>query len=224
MCITHTVFADTLTLVTDSSLLSANDFIDWGTLGPALTVVPNPVSASSIGGNAVTASMPTGAFERVDQGTGWNGNFLVSDHLLWTMDSPGPIALGFAVPLAAAGAGIQAEFFGAFQATLTAFNGSGILGTVSVTADSNSNADGSAPFLGVIDDTGRNITSVQYSVTSETRVNTFAIDTLKLGTQVPPVPVPEPSSLLLLSSGFVTFVLTYTLFLRRSSRSRTPDC
>jgi hypothetical protein len=157
-----------------------------------------------------------GTFERVDQGTGWNGNFPASDRLLWTMDSAGPMALSFATPLASAGAGIQAEFFGAFQATLTAFNGTSNLGSVSVTADSNSNADGSAPFLGIIDNTGRNITSIQYSVISETGVNTFAIDTLRLGSQVSPVP--EPSSLLLLTSGLISFAWIYYLFLRRRAR------
>src|SRR5262245_27124844 len=90
-------------LITDRAGVNATDSVDWGKLGPAFTLVPDPFGITSAGGNSLMVSQMAGPFERRDQGFpsgGWNGNFALGDHLLWTHGSPGfgssgPITIDF---------------------------------------------------------------------------------------------------------------------------------
>ena len=184
-------------VVTSPAGLGETDFIDWGVLGPAFTVVSNPFTISSNGGSSsATLSMPSGSFERRDQSTGgWNGNFAPGDHVLWTEGPNGPITIKFANPVAGAGARIQQDFFGDFTATLQVFDPSNtLIGAFSLAGTSNFNADNSAIFLGVRD-TAAEIGSIVYD-TSPIVPHDFAIDRLSLNLS----PVPEPSTLALLTT------------------------
>ncbi len=77
------------------------------------------------------------------------------------------------------------------------FNGATLLGSVTESGVSDSNADGSAIFIGGLDLTGANITRVTFSETAGTNLNDFAITTLYYGS------VPEPGTLVLWGTGLI---------------------
>jgi hypothetical protein len=109
--------------------------------------------------------------------------------------------ISFSNPISGAGAQIQADYFGSFTATITAYGaGSTFLESFIESGDSTSNGDGSAIFLGVLDSTA-DIYSIQYSVVSVTGNNDFAINTLSLLDTNGTPSVPEPSTMLLVASG-----------------------
>ncbi len=189
-------------VVTSRAGIAATDFIDWGVLGPSFTVVANPFSISSNGGStSATLSMPTGSFERRDQGNGWAGNFAPGDpgdHVLWTEVANGPTIIKFTNPVAGAGAQIQRDLFGPFTATLDVFDPSNtLIGAFTLPGNSNSNGDNSAIFLGVTDNSA-DIGSIVY----DTDTHDFGINQLSLNLS----PVPEPSTLALITSGLPVLV------------------
>lgn len=164
-----------LTLVTIRTDLGANDSLDWGQLGAPgyLSLIPNPFSAQSSGGLRIAGSLPTG------QGpldvlvqcppTGGNpscsvfGNFTPGDNVLFSnFGSLGPLALVFRAPVAGAGMQIEDDAASPFTATIQAFNGSTLLGTVTELGTDSTRADGSAIFIGVLS-SSTNITSIVVS-------------------------------------------------------------
>ncbi len=169
-------------VVTSRAALAGNDFIDWGGFGAELTLIPSP---STIGSNtsAITAtvSMPSGQFRRVDQSSGWIGNFAPGDHLLFTNGFNGPIDITFSQPVNGAGVQIQYSLFGPFTATINVYDASNnLIGSFSLAGNSTSNADNSAIFLGVMD-SAPTIKRIEYNTTN----NTFSIN--QLGLIDPPV-------------------------------------
>jgi hypothetical protein len=185
-------------LVISRGALGGNDFYDWGTLGPPFTVVADPFNiASNSGGVIATVNNPSGAIERRNQNTGWSGNFAPGDELLWTQDSPGPLSIGFNVPVFGVGAQIQRDTFGAFTATIRVFDPLNILiATFNLAGMSNSNGDNSAIFLGVLD-TSPSIGRIEYLVDNGTE--DFAINQLDIVNRQ----VAEPVSLLLFGTGAI---------------------
>jgi hypothetical protein len=106
----------------------------------------------------------------------------------------GPIGVVFNTPASAAGAQIQADFFGAFTATVCDQVGN----CFSEAGNSNSNGDGSAIFIGIANDPG--ITFLTFSVVDINGNNNEAIDTVFFqngGT------TPEPGTLMLLGTGLL---------------------
>ena len=167
------------TLVTDRASLGGIDFVDWSGFGPDFTTVPSGSTINSNMGLTVTVSMPSGDFERRDQGTGWGGNFAPGDPLLWTANNPGPMEIAFATPVAAAGAQIQRDSFGTFTAEIQVFDASDMMiASFSVPGDSTSDGDNSAIFLGV-QDTSATIARIEYNVDSTSA--DFAINQLDIG-------------------------------------------
>ena len=148
-----------LSLVTNRSDLGANDALDWSVLGSALSPVSSPFTISSSGGLTATGSIPSGSFERRDQGNnisnpgGWGGNFAPGDALLWTRNNPGPLQLNFSQTVRGIGAQIQQDAFGPFTAVIEAFNSGGTsLGSFTLPGSSTQTSNNSAIFIGVLSD------------------------------------------------------------------------
>jgi hypothetical protein len=203
-------WAGTVTGVTSLAALGATDSVDWGQFGPPFTLLTTPETWTSGGGltgevGITGSTVGTQNFERVDQGNGWAGNFTPGDHLLWNQGGPGQTNIDFGILFNAGlafggGLQIQADFFGAFTATVTAFDVNGnTLGSFSEAGNSNSNGDGSAIFIG-LKDTAQEISFLDFNVVDVTSGDSMAIDTLYLagGSSVP-----EPASLLLIGSGLL---------------------
>ncbi|MEO8622320.1 MAG: PEP-CTERM sorting domain-containing protein [bacterium] len=172
-------------------------FIQWGGLGPSSTAVSNPFTINTtITGLTATASQASNPFERRDQGIGWAGNFANGANLLWAGGTNGPMSFLFNNQISAFGTQIQNDYFGAFIASISAYDASNnLLGSYTVNGFSNSNADDSAVFIGISSTVG--ISRIDLGMTSG--VQDFAINDVRLDNVV--TATPEPASLLLLASG-----------------------
>jgi hypothetical protein len=198
---TASAWAGTVTGVTTLAALSSNDSVSWGQLGLAFTTVSSPASVTSANGLSMTVS-DGGTLERRDQGSGWAGNFTNFDQLLWNQDNGNPITVvDLSAPIGGAGAQIQSDVYGSFTATISAYNGSTLLGSFTENGVSTGAGDGSAIFIGLVD-TSAEITSVGFSVSDANGLNNFAIDTLYLNDSST-TSTPEPASLLLAGSALM---------------------
>lgn len=156
-----------------------------GGLDPAVGV-PNPLVLSA-GGNTLTFSKPSGLFVT---------NSFFGPDTLYTgnayQQGSGPITIDFATGVTEAGFLAIPNFSGppGFAFTLTAFNGAAVLGTFSVDTSGAFNG----VFLGVRATGGDVITRLVINHT----IPDFAIGPVTFGTAQP---VPEPATLLLLSTG-----------------------
>src|SRR5579872_1307130 len=178
------LWGDSLVVVTNSAALGANDSVAWSQLGADATTLSPAFVATSAQGKGVSVDL-TGANSLTSvvcpaTPCSWTGTgFSSGDTLIWTSDAGnggnGPLSLTFAQGVSGAGAFIQADGPGAFTAQIQAFNGANLLGSFTVTSDPN----GNATYIGVTDQTGSNITSITFSLTSCGGVCTdFAVDTV----------------------------------------------
>lgn len=181
-----TLWGDTLVAVTSPAAQGANDYLSWAQLGGDATTLSSAfVATSSSGlGTSVGLAAANSLTSVVCAATpcSWTGaGFSTGDTLLWTSDAAnggnGPLTLAFAQGVSGAGALIQADGPGPFTAKIQAFNGSTLLGSFTVSSNSN----GDATYIGVSDQTGSNITAVTFSVTSCKGLCTdFAVDTVAI--------------------------------------------
>jgi hypothetical protein len=180
--------ADTLVGVSSRSALLGTDLVDWGSTPAGQTFTS--LSTTSQDGLGVTVAQASGMIHRVDQPTGWSGNFANGDHLLWT-DAGGPLTITFASPVSAAGAQVETDGLGTFAGILHAYDSGGVdIGDFNFTGLSQPSHDNTAIFIGVRD-TAANIKSIQFDVSPED----FAINQLSLDAGAP-TPVPLPTSAL----------------------------
>ena len=186
-------WADSVAEVTSQSGLSPDSSISWSQLGADQTQVGATFSVTSNHGlsTSVTlahansvASIVCAQAPPLSSNCSWNGTgFTAGDTLLWSVNAytggNGPITLAFASGIAGAGALIQSDVPGQFTASIQAFNGSTSLGTFTEQSD----AAGDAIYLGVLDSTGANITSVVYSLSAcAANCADFALDAVDLAT------------------------------------------
>jgi centrosomal CEP192-like protein len=194
--------ADSVAVVTSLGGLSANDTIAWSQLGADatdLTANPSFTSTHSLTGS-VTLAGPHSLIAVVCPETlcSWNvagtTGFSTGDSLVWTADTGvsgnGPLTLNFTSKnVSGAGAFIQADGPAQFTANIEAFDGGTSLGSFPVVSD----GTGDATFIGVLDSTAANITSVEFSITSCTGdCSDFALDTVSLN--VPGGGTPTPTA------------------------------
>ena len=180
-----------------SSPPSGGDTIVWGQLGPSFTTVASPANWTSTGGATGTAS-DNGTLERRDEGNGWDGIFTPGDQLLWNEDNGQAIDIHFNSPISGGGAYIQDDFFGTYSGCIQALGSFGASPVFCVSGDNTGAEDGSAPFIGIVDLSGGNITDLLF--TTDNGPNATAIDTV---TFTPGTPTPEPGSLALLATGLL---------------------
>ena len=181
-----TLWGDTLVAVTSPAAQGANDSLSWAQLGGDATTLSSAfVATSSSGlGTSVGLAAANSLTSVVCAATpcSWTGaGFAAGDTLIWTSDSAnggnGPLTLTFAHGISGAGAVIQADGPGPFTAKIQAFNGSTLLGSFTVSSNSN----GDATYIGISDQTASNITAVTFSLTNCQGVCTdFALDTVAI--------------------------------------------
>jgi len=201
LSLTPDAFADNFVDVTARP--TGVDTIDWGQLGATRTQIPSPADWTSTMGATGTVS-DLGTLYRTDEGNGWMGIFKIGDHLLLNEDNHQPIDVHFNTPISLGGAKIQTEMVGPYLGCVQAL---GSFGASPVFCASGNNLDpwemDTAPFIGVQDLSGANITDLLFTVEG---ANFPAINTLSFsGGQPGDQPaVPEPASMMLLGSGFLT--------------------
>jgi len=190
-------------LVTTESGITNDGLLDWGALGGNGAVVSNPFTTpvTGVAGLTITGSQDAGVdFNRMDQNVSWSGNFAPGEELLWTTAAAGgPMDFVFNNPITGFGAQIQADFFGAFTASISAFDASNtLLGTFSVNGNSTSSSDDSAIFIGILS-TGQDISRIRLSVpTATANPEDFAINAPRIQATST---APEPVTLLLFGLG-----------------------
>jgi hypothetical protein len=196
--------------VADQGSSPTFDIIDWGdnaggNTAPFYTLT-SPLSYSSFSGNTTgfVTNTSGGDLAYLQQSyAGWNGNFDPGANLLWDENNqnnpPDGVTVTFSAPVNSVGFQIQADFFGSFTGQLEVFGSSGLLGTLILDGSSNGNADDSALFMGLLDDSGANITSIDIQTYNSFDINDFAIDDISI-TSDASTSVPEPGSIVLLAS------------------------
>jgi PEP-CTERM motif-containing protein len=202
--------------ITSASSLGANDSIGWLQLGPAGRTVAEPVPVTSSGGLAATLELQKPLTDlaqfqplaRVEQGSGWAGDFTPGAHLIQA-----PVlytTLLFEEPVSGVGAQIQSaspsftasmEVWDSYpSANRFAFSRIGLFG---VSGTNTGTQDGSAPFLGAASSTA-DIWAVRFTTSQGSGTSGYALDTLYLTTDPKAIdPAPEPSALLLIGAGAV---------------------
>lgn len=217
-----TAWADTLKLVTSPSGQGANDSLNWSQQGADGKVLAASFSGKTALGSTVTVGL-AGANSVISvvcaaSPCSWTGMGFTAGHsLLWTSDAVnggnGPVTLTFAKPVAGLGAFVQADLPGGFTAKIQVFNGATSLGSFTVPSST-----GAAIYIGVLDQTGPNITSAVLSLTScATTCTDFALDTVAVNTpvaapkvQLSPTSLTFAAQLLHTTSAAQTVTLTNT--------------
>lgn len=189
--------------ITQTSVRSGNDLLDWGQLpGPELGVLITPLAIVSNGGLNAQLTTDTGQVGKDQQGNLWNGNFAPGDNLIYTGQflPVAPVVITFGSPVF--GVGAQMGFNGGpdFTANMIIFGTMGqVLGTYTAAGFEDSTADNSAVYIGAVDSSAE-IASVEFFASNGAGPfgESFAINQISITTSSP---IPEPSSLLLLASG-----------------------
>ena len=205
LCAGKAAHADTLSLITIQGAQHSTDSLSWTQLGADATILGSSFDVKSASSLSITASLtgPNSLVSVVCAVTpcSWSGaGFNTGDSLVWTSDSVnagnGPLTLTLGNQVAGAGALIQADGPSQFTAKIQAFSGATSLGSFTEISDSG----GDAVYIGTVDQSGANITSVVFSLTScAGNCNDFAIDTVYLNTSTPtptatPTPTPAPTA------------------------------
>ena len=183
--------------LTDPANLFPTDTLAW--TDPEFTAYfPGDSVATA---NGVSATLGGASAFTVFSGSTYNADFLPTDSVLSAFDYsdgagvgavPGPIRITFGQDFAGAGAQIQSNDFGTFTATLSVYDAlNNLLGTVTVNGSNNGNGDGSAAYIGFLNDL-TNVRSIEFSGGPGVAINTVGLSA---------TPVPEPSTLVLTGLG-----------------------
>jgi hypothetical protein len=211
--------------VNSASSLGANDAIDWEQLpipvGQSGALYTGPMRVFSTDGNVATVSVGgNNIFASAIQAPGGitYANFPPGMHLIDSSHNYEGITISFRHPVYGGGAQIQAAYYGAFTATVTAFDGAHELGTYSVAGTTTTDGlNNPAPFIGLLSDSP-DITSLVFFADSVSSPDETLLGTLFLNVRVhpghghhhhldadlldPAAGVPEPSTWAMLLLGF----------------------
>ena len=179
---------------------NANDSVNWSQLGVDATSLGSSFNFTSGGGLSGTVTLAAaGSLVSVAcpvSPCSWSSTgFNADDSLIWTSDlgnsGNGPLTFAVGTSVSGVGALIQADGPSQFTAQIQVFNGATSLGTFPVT----SNANGDATYIGVKDQTGANISSAVFSLTScQGACTDFAIDTVQLNRSTVASPTPTATA------------------------------
>ncbi len=200
LALSATAFAESL--CTTVACVTPNDNITWVGFGPPETVWATPQNWTSTKNSGVIGVVGPTNFTSMQQSVSWSGNFAPGDWLIWNQDlnnftgNAGPIGVVFNTPVTAAGAQIQADFYGVFTATVCDNLGN----CFSEAGNSTPNGDGSAIFIGIREPTA-SINFLTFSVVDVNGNNDEAIDTVFF--QNGSSTTPEPGTLMLLGTGLL---------------------
>ena len=161
---------------------------DFSLLGANHTNVSNGASVDGIT-TISDSDLNSPAFTTLIQSLSWNGNFSPGQTVL-ANNGNGPDIFAFSIAQQGFGVQIQDNSnFGPFTATISAFDATHtLLGTFTEDGQSNTNADGSAIFIGVTSDSA-DIASVELSIGGDN----FGVAQT----------IPEPASFVLMGSALI---------------------
>jgi hypothetical protein len=114
------------------------DTINFSQFGSTGTTLANAVFGTTVGGVDFEISGPGNGLIVEQEGDGWAGNFPDNNYLLFDNWTPGAITINFAAPLSnISKIGLEDNGYGAFSATLTAYNIDGlVIGSQTISANS----------------------------------------------------------------------------------------
>jgi hypothetical protein len=185
---------------TDPTLF--NDSVNWCQYGCAGSQFASPQTFVSNLGNTGSVGLvgTLQGFYNLQQGTSWNGTFNNGMGLIYNGaafgNTPTSIATTFDAGVHGAGAYIQANYFGAFTASIELFDSSYQSLGIYTTTGYSQPVPGTALFIGAFDISGlADVYAAQFTAYGTGPYEPdFAIGDARLST------VPEPSSLLLLGT------------------------
>jgi hypothetical protein len=173
------------------------DSIDFAQFGPEFTSIANGATGLTNGGVSFTIFSPNGGFEELKEGSSWDGEFANGETILFDNEGSGEVEIDFATAITSIlHLEAQANDFGAYTATLSAFDGATLLGSVSDNAFNDLTSEGSIPFLNI---SGAHITSIRIGTTNDGAG--FALGGTGGVNNAPPG-VPEPATWAMMLLGF----------------------
>ncbi len=180
------------------------DTINFSQFGADGTTLSSPLVGVTMGGVGVTLTSPNGSFTMYQEGNDWHGIFPSGAPILFDGEGAGAVDLSFASGLSSLTLAGQANAYGAYTETATAYSGNTVVDTVAANSFNYVTTNypqytGTVPFLTV---TGTDITSVVFSTTN---------DSIGLalygGAGATPAATPLPASALLMGSALVLGLL-----------------
>ncbi|HVR55690.1 MAG TPA: hypothetical protein VMT72_02535 [Pseudolabrys sp.] len=217
VALTNPAQASIVGINSDASL-GAFDSITWSQIGPSNVTYTSPQNVVSNGGVHATVTSAGNQFQTPVQPDDWSGNFASGTTALWTFHGGPDITITLAQATMGFGAQIQSDNYGLFTAQIKAFNARGsLLGTYTENGTSTRDGDGSAIFIGLLDDSA-DISKIVFNLTAAPggTISDFAIGSAEFsgGGAVAGVPLNPTSHLLLVGA-----VPVYYLMRRRKKKA-----
>jgi hypothetical protein len=108
------------------------DSINFGQFGSNYESLPNVLVGATMDGVSITVTGPGSGFQELEEQIGWDGNFPLNTPVLYDNGVPGAVTIDFATPITnITDLALESNEFGAFTATLQAYDGLTYLGSQS---------------------------------------------------------------------------------------------